>query len=100
VSYLSTTSYTDPTRVFSNFLEFKVDATAPCGAANENDDACDASVPPFGSSSWTLVNNWAAGLDYTMRSRPPAFDGFHAVAEIADGRTLGFIELGGGQRGR
>jgi hypothetical protein len=72
VSYASTSSYTNASRVFSNFLEFEIDYTKPI------------------EESWRLVRNWAAGLDYALRDRPPAWDGFHAIAEVG-GRTLGYI---------
>jgi hypothetical protein len=42
-SYQSAVSPGEPTRVFSNFLEFSVDYSKPI------------------NTSWTLVNNWGAG---------------------------------------
>ena len=46
----------DPTRIFWNLLEFKVDYSKPLLPGNAN-------------HSWTMVNNWAAG------TRAPLFNG-------------------------
>ncbi|WP_173809428.1 malectin domain-containing carbohydrate-binding protein [Hymenobacter caeli] len=69
-SYTTSVDANDPTRVFSDFLEFKVDYTKPIG------------------DSWTLVRNWRAGLD----ARYIGFtQGLHQVATLANGRTYALL---------
>ncbi len=92
-SYVSTVVETNPRRVFAGFLEFEVDY--------------DGTGKTPLSDQWRLVRNWEAGVDPSLRFRPPVWDGFHAVAELDTavsqnaGRniTLGYLtrsqELGG-----
>jgi hypothetical protein len=74
-SYTTAVSDGDATRVFSNFLEFKV------GYGPE----------PL-NKSWSLVRNWAAGINAEFRkeggtNRP----GFHSVRVAADNTTIGMV---------
>ena len=75
-SYSSTVSFSDPTRLFSNFLEYKI----------------NYSVPLTDPGAWVLVNNWAAG---TGRSPIDGFSGPESVVDIKDSagvsHTFSFI---------
>jgi hypothetical protein len=75
-SYSATVSYSDPTRLFSNFLEYKI----------------NYSVPLSDPTAWELVNNWAAG---TGRSPIDGFSGPESVVDIKDSagvpRTFAYI---------
>jgi len=65
-SYVATVDTADPTRVFSGFLEFKVDYSRP--------------LP----ESWSLVRNWAVGLDQRYLGGMP---GLRSVVALRNGRT-------------
>jgi hypothetical protein len=73
-SYTTAVSDGDPTRVFSNFLEFKV------GYAESL------------NKSWSLVRNWGAGISAEYQkdggtNRP----GFHSVRLAPDNTTIGLV---------
>src|SRR5215469_3503111 len=51
----------DPTRIFHEFWEYKIDYTVP----NNSGDPDPASTPA-GNGSWTLVKNWAVGQGNTQ----------------------------------
>ena len=81
-SYSSAASHTNTSRVFSNMLEFAVNATLPAAS-------CGDAFPASNPSSWKLVRNWKresafgfANLSGTIRS----------VAEVA-GKTLAAVAL-------
>ncbi|WP_246455322.1 malectin domain-containing carbohydrate-binding protein [Hymenobacter citatus] len=69
-SYATSVDANNPTRVFNEFLEFKVDYSKPLG------------------ESWTLVKNWRAGLstDYVG-----FFQGVRQVATLSNGRTYALL---------
>ena len=66
-SYASAVPASQPTRVFSNFLEFEVDYTLPPGAPG----------------AWTLVANWGAGL-------PPQFAAWDIGTPLSNWAFAGF----------
>jgi len=70
-SYSACVDQTDPTRVFNQFLEFKVDYTKPF------------------SNCWTLVNNWKIGVDTNHISATQ--EGILQVTTFPNGRTYGMI---------
>ena len=70
-SRVATVDTQDPTRVFSGFLEFKVDYSKPL------------------AESWRLVRNWSAGLD--KRYTGDDFAGLQTVYTLPGGRTLGVV---------
>ncbi len=73
-SYTMAVSGGDPTRVFSNFLEFQVGYNGPL------------------NKSWSLVRNWAAGLDTSyQKSGGVARSGFHSVQLTADKKHVGLV---------
>ena len=75
-SYKSAVLAAEPSRVFSNYLEFSVDHTLPVGDPN----------------AWSLVTNWGAGLnssffawDYNINTCDGwAFAGFNVVVNVYD----------------
>jgi len=69
-NYVAAVDRTDPRRVFSHFLEFRVDYSPPL------------------QSSWTLVRNWAAGQDV---DRSGTFSGVRDVATLNNGRTYAVV---------
>jgi len=69
-SYVSALDSADPTRVFSGFLEFKVDYSLPL------------------HDSWSLVRNWAAGLDKRYFGD---MAGLRSVVSLRNGRTYGTL---------
>ena len=73
-SYLVSADPTEPSRVFNEFLEFKVDYGKPLRPNN---------------GSWQLVKNWGAGPQVTsgMWGERPGFRGVQTV----NGRTLGLV---------
>lgn len=74
-SYNAVVSMSDPTRLFSNYLEYSI----------------NYSVPLTDPGAWTLTNNWAAG---TGRWPAAGFDGMEAVVDVktsAGSRTFAFI---------
>jgi len=70
-SYSAAVDLTDPTRVFNQFLEFKVDYTKPL------------------SQAWTLVNNWQANVDTNHINGGAA--GILDVITLTNGRTYGLV---------
>jgi hypothetical protein len=66
-SYSACVDLTDPTRVFNQFLEFKVDYEQPL------------------QQSWTLVNDWKVGVDTNHVS--PVAEGILDVVTLTNGRT-------------
>ncbi len=69
----------NPSRVFSDWLEFRVDNTQ---ALQPGDPSAT------GGSSWKLVKNWAAGLDWKR------FTPFNTVVTLSNGRTYGQVSDG------
>lgn len=69
-SYVSTADAADPTRVFSGFLEFKVDYSRRL------------------RDSWQLVRNWGAGLDQRYFGE---MAGLRSVTTLGNGRTYGSV---------
>lgn len=74
-SYASAVPAAEPFRVFSNFLEFRV----------------NYSLPPGAPGAWQLVANWGAGLapefaawDYGTPLSAWAFSGFKTAATVYD----------------
>jgi len=70
-SYVACVDQTDPTRVFNQFLEFKVDYTKPL------------------SQAWTLVNNWKANVDPCHISWN---EGIREVTTFTNGRTYAYCD--------
>jgi hypothetical protein len=64
--YACAVCYNDPTRVFVQYLEFKIDYTKPLAAGN---------------GSWTLVNNWAEGILFDQ------YAAMRYVITASNGRT-------------
>ena len=77
--HLTTVDPNNPTRVFSDWLEFQVDNTQ---ALQPGDPTAT------GSGSWKLVKNWSAGLDFKR------FTAFNTVVTLKNGRTYGQIADG------
>lgn len=77
--HFTTVDPNNPTRVFSDWLEFQVDNTQ---ALQPGDPTAT------GSGSWKLVKNWAAGLDWKR------FTPFNTVVTLNNGRTYGQIADG------
>lgn len=74
-SYITAVDQTDPTRVFNQFAEFKVDYSKPL------------------SQGWTLVKNWKVNVD------PPHIswnEGLIEVTTFTNGRTYALIETNTG----
>jgi hypothetical protein len=76
-SYSSDLDQNNPSRVFNQFLEFKVDYAQPL------------------AQSWTLVNNWGASVPFTNISFN---SGLFGVTTLTNGRTYGFFPLSGGNQ--
>jgi hypothetical protein len=70
-SYVACVDQTDPTRVFNQFLEFKVDYNQPL------------------SQGWTLVNNWKANVDPCHISWN---EGIREVTTFTNGRTYAYCD--------
>jgi hypothetical protein len=73
-SYSAFADGNDPTRVFSDYLEFKVDYNKPLAANN---------------GSWQLVRNWGYNI------QPPYDDKYNrlrGVATLGNGRTYALLE--------
>ena len=82
-SYASTVHSEQPTRVFSNYREYEVKYTRGKVPLNQ---------------SWTLVRNWAAGLDGNWTQGKSHFEGFHSVQQTPDGkRTIGIVSMANGK---
>jgi hypothetical protein len=64
----------DPTRVFNDFLEFKVDYSKPLAANN---------------GSWTLIRNWRRGIPANFFG---AYSIFQNVITLSNGRTYATLE--------
>lgn len=80
-SYLATVDLNNPNRVFSNFLEFKIDYSKLLKAG------------PTGS--WVLVKNWATGLP-NPQYPSGSWDGLRTVVTLSNGRTYGLISSNDG----
>ncbi len=76
---VATVDVNNPSRVFSECLEFKVDYSKSLGGTN---------------GSWNLVNNWCYGTPYQNL----VDSGFSQVATLSNGRTYGMYDRleGGG----
>ena len=70
-SYIACVDQNNPSRVFNQFLEFKVDYTKPLPQA------------------WTLVNNWKVGVDPVHVSWDA---GIYEVTTFTNGRTYALID--------
>ena len=70
-SYIACVDQNNPSRVFNQFLEFKVDYTKPLPQA------------------WTLVNNWKVNVDASHISWN---DGIYEVTTFTNGRTYALID--------
>jgi hypothetical protein len=75
-SYSVSVDRNDPTRVFNEYLEFKVDYSKPLAANN---------------GSWTLVRNWRRGVtkDYFQEGMMRIFT---QVITLSNGRTYATLE--------
>ena len=74
-SYAAAVAGGDPTRVFSNFKEFRVGYRGPL------------------NESWSLVRNWAAALAPRFLAKGTrGFAGFRAVQTTPDGRTVSLVQ--------
>jgi hypothetical protein len=71
-TYVAAVDANNPTRVFSEFLEFQVDYSRTVG------------------ESWTLVRNWRVGLDNKYLGFG---QGLQQVATLANGRTYAVVNL-------
>ena len=73
----------DPTRVFGgNWLEYKVDYSKPMTPGDPS--------AAGGNRGWTLVNNWAAGVNTA------AYDHICTVATLSNGRTYALLAANSG----
>ncbi len=75
-SYVACVDQNNPTRVFNQFLEFRVDYTKPL------------------SQAWTLVNNWKVGVDPVHLPQDPGElgnQGIYEVTTFTNGRTYALI---------
>ena len=70
-SWMTCVDQNNPSRVFNQFLEFKVDYTKPLAQA------------------WTLVNNWKANLDACHISWN---EGLREVTTFTNGRTYALVD--------
>jgi hypothetical protein len=78
-SYVSTVDANDPKRVFSNFLEYEVDTSAP--------------LQPGASPSWRLVRNWLRGFpNAQVAARDFQWGGFTTVSTLSNGRTYALAD--------
>ncbi len=74
ISYVATVDPNNPKRVFSNFLEYEVDTSAP--------------LQPGAGPSWRLVRNWLHGFPHTqIASTNFPWAGFATVTTLHNGRT-------------
>jgi WD40 repeat protein len=92
-SYLSTVDSGNPTRVFSNFMEYKVDYTKALGDGN--------------NGAWTAVRNWllqfrslpASSRSFAEDPAHPAgdsgFHGFSTVRTLSNKRTYAVVSAYG-----
>ena len=73
LTYSSSADPNDPTRVFADYMEFKVDYSKPLGSNN---------------GSWTLVRNWGWGI-------PSEYDDqyyrLRSVTTLSNGRTYALL---------
>ena len=67
----------DPTRLFSDYLEFKIDYSLPLGPAN---------------GSWTLVRNWGAVVPKSHNYNQ-YLGRFRFVATLSNGRTYSALSV-------
>jgi hypothetical protein len=77
-SYSSTVSSEQPSRVFSNYREYEVKYSGGRTPLNQ---------------SWSLVRNWAAGLDSNWTKDNSHFEGFHAVEQTKDNKTMALVNM-------
>ena len=73
-SYCSAVDLNNPTRVFSNFMEFSVDYSKPLGGNN---------------GSWTYTKQW--GHNLAAHFFTPLQNGLRVVATLSNGRTYGLV---------
>jgi FlgD Ig-like domain len=78
LSYADSVDPNNPSRVFNQFLEFKVDYTKPLPQA------------------WTLVNNWKVNVDASHISSK---NGLYEVTTFTNGRTYALIDNTSSQPG-
>lgn len=72
-SYSSFVDANDPSRVFSDYLEFKVDYSKPLGANND---------------SWQLVRNWGATIAAEYDDK---YNRLRGVATLSNGKTYALL---------
>ena len=79
VQYVAAADWTDPTRVFSNFIEYEIDYTKPL------------------ATGWKLKHNWAQGLGPEYHAAIGlshwSFAGFQSVVTLADNHTVGMVSI-------
>jgi len=81
-SYSVTVDRNDASRVFSDYLEFKIDYAKPLSQYN---------------GSWTLVNNWGATVP---KEWDRAYNRLKDVVTLKNGRTYAFLGRKGSKTGR
>ena len=81
VQYVAAVDWANPTRVFSNFIEYEVDYSKPLAGAGA-------------AGSWKLKHNWAQGLAPEYHAAIGlshwSFAGFQSVVTVG-GRTIGMV---------
>ncbi|WCT13846.1 hypothetical protein [Mucilaginibacter jinjuensis] len=68
-SYSMAVDFNNPTRIFSDYLEFKIDYTKPLKPRN---------------NSWTLVKNWGANIPASLDDK---YKRMHSVVTLNNGHT-------------
>ncbi len=86
-SYSATVDPNSPTRVFSNFLEYKVSTGTPLKPGM-----------PASGPSWTLVRNWRDSLPTNAVVGVALMQGFNTVTTVG-GHTYALADIGGNQGG-
>ena len=76
MNYAAAADKNNPTRVFSGLLEFAIDYSKPLAGNN---------------GSWTLVKNWAYGINDTLYSVNNAPEIFRNIMTLSNGRTYGTL---------
>jgi hypothetical protein len=83
VSYCATVDSGNPTRVFSNFMEYSVNYSKPLSD----------------NTSWTLVKNWLSVMPSPYKEQISSsfgFNGFNTVRTLHNGRTYAMSTIGSG----
>jgi len=76
-NYASAVDVVNPTRVFNTLFEYSTDYSKPLGGTN---------------GSWSMVNNWAAGLlNDTTHNYVGFRSGFNNVATLTNGHTYAIL---------